>query len=64
VPGEIGAGAHGLCHTVPGALAGHRAAIVYGHGVFTAGAVDFTDALQSLVDVERACFDDIAGRLL
>jgi ribulose-5-phosphate 4-epimerase/fuculose-1-phosphate aldolase len=64
VSGEAGTGPHGSCNTVSGALIGHPAAILYGHGVFATGAVDFNDALQSLIDVERACFDEIAGRLL
>jgi ribulose-5-phosphate 4-epimerase/fuculose-1-phosphate aldolase len=64
VPGEEGAGPRGSRHAVPDALVYHPAAIVYGHGVFTTGAIDFTDALQSLVDVERKCFDEIAKRLL
>ena len=63
VPGEVGCGPHGLCNTVPFALEKSPAAIVYGHGVFAIGSVDFNDALAHMMDVERACFDDIAERL-
>ncbi len=55
VPGEVGTGPHGLCHTVPPALAGHRGVIVYGHGVFTVGKIDFTDAFAALLEIENAC---------
>lgn len=55
VPGEVGTGPYGLCHTVPPALAEHRGAIVYGHGVFTVGKTDFNDAFASLLDIENAC---------
>jgi len=55
VSGEVGTGPYGLCHTVPPALAEHRGAIVYGHGVFTVGKNDFNDAFASLLDIENAC---------
>ena len=63
VPGEVGTGPFGLCNTLPPALTattgdakGHgRGAIVYGHGLFTLGAVDFRDAFQALMDVEHFC---------
>jgi ribulose-5-phosphate 4-epimerase/fuculose-1-phosphate aldolase len=59
VPGEVGTGPFGLCNTLPQALTGtrgeKRGAIVYGHGLFTLGAVDFRDAFQSLMDVEHFC---------
>jgi len=55
VSGEVGTGPYGLCHTVPPALAEHRGAIVYGHGVFTVGKTDFNDAFASLLDIENAC---------
>ncbi|MCP4133522.1 MAG: rRNA adenine dimethylase [bacterium] len=56
VAGEVGTGPTGLCNTLPPALTG-RGAIVYGHGLFTVGKKDFTDAFQALVDVERLCFN-------
>lgn len=55
VPGEIGTGPSGLMHTVPKAMAGHRAVIVYGHGVFTSGRDDFRDPFGRLVSTEEAC---------
>ncbi len=63
VPGEVGTGPFGLCNTLPSALAGTmgdatgkgRGAIVYGHGLFTLGAIDFRDAFATLMDVEHFC---------
>jgi len=55
VPGEVGTGPHGLCHTVPPALDGQRGVIVYGHGVFTVGKTDFNDAFSALLEIENAC---------
>ncbi|MCG2733421.1 class II aldolase/adducin family protein, partial [Pseudodesulfovibrio aespoeensis] len=69
VPGEVGTGPFGLCNTLPQALTGtrgeKRGAIVYGHGLFTLGKVDFRDAFASLMDVEHFCraeyFRRVAG---
>lgn len=58
VPGEVGTGPHGLCNTLPPAVRGRRGAIVYGHGLFTTGAVDFTDAFSGLIDIERMCLEE------
>jgi ribulose-5-phosphate 4-epimerase/fuculose-1-phosphate aldolase len=55
VSGEAGGGPFGLCHTVPRAVRDHGAAIVYGHGVFAAGAQDFNEALQRLRQIEKTC---------
>jgi len=55
VPGEVGTGPYGLCHTVPPALAEHQGVIVYGHGVFTVGKTDFNDAFTALLEIENAC---------
>jgi ribulose-5-phosphate 4-epimerase/fuculose-1-phosphate aldolase len=55
VPGEIGGGPHGLCHTVPDAIKKTSGVIVYGHGVFTADPEDFNGALQRLIDIENHC---------
>ena len=59
VPGEVGTGPFGLCNTLPAALTGtsgeKRGAIVYGHGLFTLGAVDFRDAFATLMGVEHFC---------
>jgi ribulose-5-phosphate 4-epimerase/fuculose-1-phosphate aldolase len=57
VPGEVGTGPTGLCHTLPPALEDHRAAIVYGHGVFALGRSDFREAFDSLIKVEALCRD-------
>ncbi|HPQ40797.1 MAG TPA: class II aldolase/adducin family protein, partial [bacterium] len=55
VPGEVGTGPFGLFRTMPRALAEHPAVIVYGHGVFATGKVDFTDAFDTMVAVESGC---------
>jgi ribulose-5-phosphate 4-epimerase/fuculose-1-phosphate aldolase len=55
VPGEVGAGPFGLCHTLPPAILNKRGAIVYGHGLFTVGKVDFNEALRNLADIEKQC---------
>ncbi len=57
VPGEVGTGKYGLCHTLPPAIAGRRGAIVYGHGLFTTGAEDFADALATMAAIEIMCAD-------
>jgi ribulose-5-phosphate 4-epimerase/fuculose-1-phosphate aldolase len=55
VPGEVGTGPHGLCHTLPPALAEAPGAIVHGHGVFATGAVDFREAFATLQAIEERC---------
>lgn len=55
VPGEVGTGPTGLCNTLPKALAHSNAAIVYGHGLFTTGKNDFTDAFKTMLEVEARC---------
>jgi len=62
VPGEVGAGPFGLCHTLPPAIRGKQGAIVYGHGLFTLGAADFREAFASLMDVERFCREEYFRR--
>lgn len=57
VPGESGTGPHSIAVTLPALLAYHKAAIIYGHGVFTMGKHDFVDAFERLLNVEQACFD-------
>ena len=57
VPGEVGTGPTGLCHTLPPAIAGRRGAIVYGHGLFTLVGDDFNGAFANLLDIERTCRD-------
>lgn len=55
VPGEVGTGHFGLCHTLPPALEQTNAAIVYGHGLFTTGKDDFSEAFAALLKVENLC---------
>ncbi len=55
VPGEVGVGPFGLCHTLPPALEHADAAIVYGHGLFVAGSNDFNAPLRRMLDVESRC---------
>jgi ribulose-5-phosphate 4-epimerase/fuculose-1-phosphate aldolase len=63
VPGEVGTGRYGLCHTLPPAIKEARGVIVYGHGLFTTGRRDFTDAYRNLMDIEVMCLDEY-GRIL
>jgi ribulose-5-phosphate 4-epimerase/fuculose-1-phosphate aldolase len=60
VPGEIG---RGLAGTVPAAIARNPAVIVYGHGVFTAGEIDFNKPLQKLADIENSCREEFFRRI-
>jgi ribulose-5-phosphate 4-epimerase/fuculose-1-phosphate aldolase len=63
ISGEVGTGPHGIANTLPKGIT-DRGAIVYGHGLFTLGAEDFTDAFKSLIDIEKNCFDkyvELAG---
>lgn len=55
VPGEVGTGPTGLCHTLPKAFARGPGVIVYGHGLFTLGKKDFSQAFATLLDVENQC---------
>lgn len=55
IPGEVGTGPRGISSTLPPAMHG-RGAIVYGHGLFTSGNEDFTDAFSSLIDIEKTCY--------
>jgi ribulose-5-phosphate 4-epimerase/fuculose-1-phosphate aldolase len=63
VSGEIGTGPTALLHTVPEALRQAPAAIVYGHGVFTAGHDDYREALAVLQTVERTCMEHYQTKL-
>jgi ribulose-5-phosphate 4-epimerase/fuculose-1-phosphate aldolase len=53
VPGEVGTGPTGLCNTLPRAFGRLNHVIVYGHGVFTLGKNDFSQAFKTLVTVEE-----------
>jgi ribulose-5-phosphate 4-epimerase/fuculose-1-phosphate aldolase len=55
VPGEVGTGPHGLCHTLPPAINGKRGVIVYGHGLFTTGKSDFVEPFANMKAIEEAC---------
>jgi ribulose-5-phosphate 4-epimerase/fuculose-1-phosphate aldolase len=63
VPGEAGDGPCGLSHTVPPAMVKGNAAIVYGHGLFTAGRLDYNEAFQRLLSTEKACRQNYFGFL-
>lgn len=55
VPGEVGTGPTGLCHTLPPAVRNRRGAIVWGHGLFTVAKNDFNDAFKNLLEIENMC---------
>lgn len=55
IPGEVGCGPYGLVHTLPQAFHKSESVIVYGHGVFTVGEVDFISAFQRLASTETIC---------
>ncbi len=55
VPGEVGTGPTGLCHTLPQALSRSDSAIVYGHGLFTLGKENFSQAFHTMLEVENYC---------
>jgi hypothetical protein len=55
VTGDAGGGEHGLERTVPPAVAASGAALVYGHGLFTAGETDFNGPVGRLLEIENAC---------
>jgi ribulose-5-phosphate 4-epimerase/fuculose-1-phosphate aldolase len=55
VPGEVGTGPFGLCHTLPNAFDTSDTVIVYGHGVFATGDVDFIPAFSHMTAVETLC---------
>lgn len=61
VAGEIGAG--GLAKNVPPVIADKGRAIVYGHGVFTAGRSDFKEAFDAMIEVETWCRDEYFRQL-
>lgn len=55
VPGEVGTGPTGLCNTLPPAIRERRGAIVWGHGLFTVGRNDFSEAFNNLLEIENMC---------
>jgi ribulose-5-phosphate 4-epimerase/fuculose-1-phosphate aldolase len=58
VAGEVGAGRHGLVHTLPPAMQkANHAAVVHGHGVFTSSAQSFYEAFEKLSSIEQMSFE-------
>lgn len=55
VSGEVGTGLTGLCNTLPKAFGSTNHVIVYGHGLFTIGLHDFSQAFATLLAVETRC---------
>ncbi len=53
--GEAGGGRFGLANTVPPAMIGSNAVIVYGHGLFAAGRDDYNEAFRTLWETEDYC---------
>jgi ribulose-5-phosphate 4-epimerase/fuculose-1-phosphate aldolase len=62
VPGEVGTGSHGLCHTLPPAINGRRGVIVYGHGLFTTGKSDFIEPFANMKAIEEECKKEFLAR--
>jgi len=63
VPGEVGTGPTGLCHTLPPAIQGRRGVIVWGHGLFTVATVDFNEAFKQLLEIENMCREEYFARV-
>ena len=55
VSGEVGSGPNSLCNTVPEAIRREPGVIVNGHGVFTAGRMDFNRPFKNLIQIENNC---------
>jgi ribulose-5-phosphate 4-epimerase/fuculose-1-phosphate aldolase len=58
VSGEIGTGPTGLANTVPEAIAGRDAAVVYGHGIFAVGSDNFKGPFSVIRSTEQKCRED------
>jgi len=63
VPGEVGTGPTGLCHTLPPAIQNKRGVIVWGHGLFTVANEDFNEAFKSLLEIENMCREEFFTRV-
>ena len=63
VPGEVGTGPTGLCNTLPQAFEDSDTVIVYGHGTFSLGKQDFTQAFSNLLRTERLCRESYLQRI-
>jgi ribulose-5-phosphate 4-epimerase/fuculose-1-phosphate aldolase len=57
VYGEVGAGRHGIVHTLPPAMQEKAAAIAYGHGVFTGSESSYHEAFEKLSNIEILCYE-------
>jgi len=56
VAGEVGAGRHGLVHTLPAAMEHTHAAIVHGHGTFASSPHSMHASFDSLAEIEQRCY--------
>ena len=63
VSGEVGSGARGIVHTLPGAMQDGMMAIVAGHGAFAASSVSVEEAFERLLTMEQTCMDAYRRRL-
>jgi len=63
IPGEIGTGPTGIVNTLPGALRSSDSAIVHGHGVFTAGALDFNEPFVKMREIEERSRGEYFARI-
>lgn len=63
VPGEVGTGPTGLCHTLPPAIQNKRGVIVWGHGLFTVASDDFNEAFKRLLEIENMCREEFFARV-
>lgn len=63
VPGEVGTGPTGLCHTLPPSILDRRGSIVWGHGLFTTGKNDFNEPFENLLDIENMCRSEYFNRI-
>lgn len=57
VAGEVGAGRHGLVHTLPAAMEQTHAAIVHGHGTFASSPGTLSEAFDTLSAIEHLCYE-------
>jgi ribulose-5-phosphate 4-epimerase/fuculose-1-phosphate aldolase len=57
IPGEVGTGPKGISKTLPPAMKDRKGVIVYGHGVFTTGKDNFTEAFNTMSKIEKMCLD-------
>lgn len=63
VSGEVGSGLHSISNTVPVAIQRHPGVIVYGHGLFTTGKMDFNLPFQNLIQIENDCRTEYFDRI-